>query len=120
MLSEEGDPKIREWIKENIYESLKKLLRDSNRYAPEFSQDTQGLSEIEKDFLRKAEDEAIEQQLKCFIDQLLDDYDPQEGKQRLSSILETDYNVIEEVLYDELVRYINLRHDKKRKGDKTD
>lgn len=111
----EGDPKIREFIKESIYNSFRQLLIEYNGYPKEFTQDTNKLSAYERDELKNKSNDAMEGQLKESINQLRDDYDQEDFKIRLHEILNKDREIIDEDLLQDLITYI--KYGKKRRQD---
>jgi len=109
---QEGDPKIREFIKENIYHSFKQLLIEYNGYPKEFTQDTKKFTNYKREDLRNKSDDAMEEQLKEFIDQLRNDYDQENFFTRIHKILIDNKKNIDEDLFDDLIIY--LKHGKRR------
>jgi hypothetical protein len=110
---EEGDVKIREYVKEQIYRSFHELLLASNYVASEFTKNTEKLSKFQKNQLIFQGSEANEQQLREYINQLRDDYDPENYARKLLGILHTHAKILNEDLYEDLINYI--RNDKKRR-----
>lgn len=110
---EEGDPKIRAYITENIYTSFRNLLIEYNRVPKEFSEGAKSLNPYRKNELVRKGDDAMEDQLKEFIGQLRDDYDPENYTSKILQILNEEKPNIDEDLYEDLINYI--RHGKKRR-----
>lgn len=110
---EEGDPKIRAYITENIYTSFRNLLIEYNEIPKEFTTGAGGLDPYRKDELIRKGDDAMEDQLKEFINQLREDYDPENYTSKIQEILNQEKPNIDEDLYEDLINYI--RHGKKRR-----
>ena len=110
---EEGDPKIRAYITDNIYRSFASLIIEFNSVPKEFAQGTKELDEYHKKEIHRKGDDAMEDQLKEFINQLRDDYDPGNYISKLLEILNQNKAYIDEDLYEDLITYI--RHGKKRR-----
>ena len=110
---EEGDPKIRAYITENIYASFRNLLIEYNGLPKEFTEGSKSLDPYRKEELIRKGDDAMEDQLKEFVAQLRDDYDQENYISKLLEILNQEKPYIDEDLYDDLINYI--RHGKKRR-----
>lgn len=110
---EEGDPKIRAYITENIYASFRNLLIEHNWVPKEFAEGSTIPGPYKEDELVRKGDNAMEDQLKEFIAQLRDDYDPENYISKLLEIINQEKRYIDEDLYEDLINYI--RHGKKRR-----
>jgi len=109
----EGDPKKIEILKENTYSLFKECLSDTGHLANEFSKDSSELSRYEKSNLAYAGSESRIKQLKHLVDQLRDEYDPENYVSKILEILNQAREDIDDDIYEDMVNYVRLGRSKK-------